>query len=183
MTFSERVKLKVKKKAMFQCCRCHSIGVDVHHIEYQREDGGDIFKNAAPLCPNCHRWFGDNPTKKTEIRQMRDNWYEVIERKFGPNSSGIVPEIEKMNNILIKQSTDLGEMKNSLKEISDKAIDSMTLGTAKIVASNMAIASGASLSNVRTEDISEVVNCPECGESVVVSKTDNACPGCQAFIR
>ncbi len=170
MSFSDKIKLDVKKKAMFQCCRCHEINVDVHHIDWQREDGPDTFDNAAPLCPNCHRWFGDNPTKKTEIRQMRDNWYETVERMYGPQSQIILPQIMKINENLEgfrnQQSTDLDEVKNLLKDVSSKAIDNMTLGTASLVASNMVNASGASLSNVRAEELSQMTWCMECGEPV-----------------
>ena len=32
-----------------------------------------------PLCPSCHGDFGDNPVKRTRIREMRDVWYEICE--------------------------------------------------------------------------------------------------------
>ncbi len=177
MVFTEKTKLKVKNKAMFQCCRCRSTGVDVHHIERQRENGDDTFENAAPLCPNCHRWFGDNPTKKTEIRQMRDNWYETVERMYGPNSSEIIPKIEQIDKKLNEHSTNLDEMKNILKEISNEAIDNMTLGTANVVASNITNASGASLSNVRSENILEFDSCPKCFAQYL--PPSSVCPFCQ----
>ena len=39
--------------------------------------------NAAPLCQNCHDQFGANPEKRKTIRNMRDWWYEVCDRKYG----------------------------------------------------------------------------------------------------
>ena len=152
MTFSEELKLEVKKKAMFQCCRCRAISVEVHHIVPQHEHGEDTIDNAAPLCPNCHSWFGDNPLKKKEIRQMRDNWYEVVERMYSGQASALIPLVEKISQGLEEvkkiQSTDVTEIKTMLKEVSNKAIDSMTLGTANLTASNVVLASGATLSNI-----------------------------------
>src|SRR5262245_33993057 len=78
MPFSESLKVQVKKMAAFRCCRCHDIGVDIHHIIPQAHGGTDDIDNAAPLCQNCHDRFGANPEKRKEIRQMRDWWYEVV---------------------------------------------------------------------------------------------------------
>ena len=78
MGFSERVKYEAKRKAAFQCCRCRSIGVEVHHIIPQEHGGSDDMENAAALCPRCHTYFGGNPDKRKEIIQMRDLWYEMV---------------------------------------------------------------------------------------------------------
>ena len=63
MPFSEKVKLEVKRKAAFRCCRCQAIGIDVHHIIPESEGGSDDIDNATPLCQNQHDQFGDNPKK------------------------------------------------------------------------------------------------------------------------
>ena len=49
MAFTEKLKIEVRKKAAFRCCRCHEIGVDIHHIIPQTEGGPDAIGNAAPL--------------------------------------------------------------------------------------------------------------------------------------
>jgi len=82
MPFTEDLKLRVKRQAAFRCCRCGMIGVEVHHILPQGQGGPDTDDNAAPLCPNCHSYFGANPDKRKEIRQMRDWWYEVCKPKY-----------------------------------------------------------------------------------------------------
>jgi len=64
--FSESVKKEVREKAAFRCCRCHSIGVEVHHIIPKKDGGTADIDNEAPLCPNCHDWFGDNPKKRNK---------------------------------------------------------------------------------------------------------------------
>ncbi len=61
MAFSEQIKIEVRQKAGYQCCRCRSFGVKIHHIVPQKDGGSDTNDNAAPLCPNCHSDFSDNP--------------------------------------------------------------------------------------------------------------------------
>ncbi|MDR0591346.1 MAG: HNH endonuclease [Candidatus Nomurabacteria bacterium] len=79
MAFSEKLKLEVKKKAAFRCVICHEPFVEVHHIVPKKEGGTDAADNAAPLCATHHDLFGDNPSKRKQIREMRDHWYRVIE--------------------------------------------------------------------------------------------------------
>lgn len=185
MAFSEEIKLKVKKMAMFQCCRCHQLGVDVHHIIPQKDKGLDDISNAAPLCQNCHDQFGDNPNKRKEITQMRDNWYEIIEKMYGSKAGSLFPLIEKINFSLEdiktdqkRKESDINDIKSMLKEVSNKAIDGMTLGTAPLTASNLIKASGASLSNVDINNLDEFMLCMECGEPIAVGKDDYLCPYC-----
>jgi HNH endonuclease len=58
------------------------MGVEVHHIIPQEEGGADTEENAAPLCPTCHDIWGGNPQKRKSIREMRDLWYEICEKRF-----------------------------------------------------------------------------------------------------
>ncbi len=185
MAFSEETKLNVKKKAMFQCCRCHLLGVDVHHIIPQKDKGSDDISNAAPLCQNCHDQFGDNPNKRKEITQMRDNWNETVEKMYGSKTDSLHPLIEKINYTLedIKKNQerkerDIVDIKSMLKEVSNKVIDGITLGTAPLTASNLIKASGASLSNVDVKSLSELMLCIECGQPMAVDKDDYLCPNC-----
>lgn len=182
MAFSEEIKLRVKKKAMFQCCRCHETSVEIHHIIPQEYNGSDTEENAAPLCPNCHSSFGGNPEKRKEITQMRDNWYETVERMYSGQASALIPLIEKLSQGLQElkktQSNDVSEIKSMLKQISNSAIDSMTLGTANVTASNLVKASGASLSNINIDDISELVLCQGCGKFFLTKSRTQPCPGC-----
>ena len=57
---------------------CQEPFVDVHHIVPQAEGGPDTDDNAAPLCRNCHRRYGDNQRHRALIREYRDNWYERV---------------------------------------------------------------------------------------------------------
>src|SRR3990172_2482468 len=82
MAFTAALKVRVKKKAHFQCCLCHTLGVEVHHIVPQEEDGPDTEDNAAPLCPSCHETHGPNPAKRRFIREARDFWYATCSKRY-----------------------------------------------------------------------------------------------------
>lgn len=82
MAFSESVKLLTKKKAHFRCCVCQAFEIEIHHIIPQSEGGPDTEENAAPLCPSCHETYGANPQKRKFIRERRDFWYEICEKRF-----------------------------------------------------------------------------------------------------
>ena len=82
MGFAEALKSKVRKRAHLACCLCKSIGVEVHHIIPQEENGLDTEDNAAPLFPSCHETYGANPQKRKFISEARDLWYEICEKRF-----------------------------------------------------------------------------------------------------
>lgn len=81
MPFSEKVKLEAKKKSNFRCCICNKVFVEVHHIIPESEGGSNTIDNAAPLCSSCHDLFGGNPEKRKQIRQMRDQWWELMNQR------------------------------------------------------------------------------------------------------
>jgi hypothetical protein len=147
MAFSQLVIIEVKEKAAFKCCRCQAIGIEVHHIIPQKDGGLDTFENAAPLCPNCHSYFGDNPEKRKEITQMRDWWYRVIERSYPSKDinfqllNDINTKVEALNS---NQDKTLLELKETLKNVAIEAIEQMTAGTASSTATGIANASIAS---------------------------------------
>lgn len=100
MSFSEKVKIEAKKKAGFRCVICQEPFVEVHHIVPQKEGGEDTINNAAPLCSRCHDLYGDNPSKRKQIRQMRDHWNEVMEKRNKgklSNLDPIRPDHERIN--------------------------------------------------------------------------------------
>ncbi len=117
MPFSPALKDQIRKMAAFRCCRCHEIGIDIHHIVPQAKGGTDDIDNAAPLCQNCHDRYGANPEKRKEIRQMRDWWYEVVREKYHGDQSGF----EKLNETLLKiqrtQESNQAEMDKLRSEV------------------------------------------------------------------
>jgi hypothetical protein len=119
MAFPENVKLQAKKQAHFCCVICHDPFVEVHHIVPQSDGGPDTIENAAPLCGTCHNLFGGNPDKRKQIREMRDFWWEVCEKK---NASPDVVALNKkldsiqseVQNSHIAQSKALEDVKEAV---------------------------------------------------------------------
>lgn len=129
MAFDEKVKLEVKHKSAFRCCRCQTIGIEIHHIVPQKDGGSDTIDNAAPLCSKCHSDFGDNPLKRKEIRQMRDWWYErVIERdsESDPRYKSIESKIDELLTIVKNQKPPLSEIKTAVRSYLEVYLDSVT---------------------------------------------------------
>jgi hypothetical protein len=114
MAFKEKLKKRVREEAAFRCCRCFKIGIEVHHIVPQAEDGADSFKNAAPLCPNCHSNFGDNPRKRKEIREMRNYLYERV--RTDPILKENMTYIEELNRELIKDEPNMVKINELTKK-------------------------------------------------------------------
>jgi len=95
MAFAEALKAKVRKRAHLICCLCKSVGVEVHHIVPQEEHGADTEDNAAPLCPSCHETYGANPQKRKFIREARDLWYEICEKRYASDPERL-DEIQRL---------------------------------------------------------------------------------------
>lgn len=87
MAFAEALTREIRKRAHFQCCLCKALGVEIHHIIPQAEDGSDSIDNAAPLCPSCHETYGANPTKRKFIREARDFWFDICDKRYAPDAS------------------------------------------------------------------------------------------------
>lgn len=106
MGFSEQIKERVKKKAFFRCVICQKPFVEVHHIVPQEEGGEDIEENAAPLCARCHDLYGANPEKRKQIRQMRNHWYESVEKMLRNGIGEFIPiqENEENENVLLNKA-------------------------------------------------------------------------------
>jgi hypothetical protein len=86
MVFTEALKASVRRKAHHSCCMCKSVGVEIHHIIPQEDDGPDTEENAAPLCPSCHEIWGGNTQKRKFIREARDLWYEICAKRFASDA-------------------------------------------------------------------------------------------------
>ena len=179
MAFSEKIINQVKLDAAFKCCRCQSIGIEVHHIVPQKDGGPDSDDNAAPLCPNCHTWFGDNPSKRKEIKQMRDWWYSKVLQLYG-SSGTIFIQLEEINSkvekLFASHEKGLDDLKISLRKFALESIDRMTADTARLTASGIVSPSiSHPQSYEKVAGISEVcdsaghqnfrnkIKCPKCG--------------------
>jgi hypothetical protein len=114
MAFTEALKLTVKRKAHFSCCLCHTLGVEIHHIVPQAEGGSDTEENAAPLCPSCHETYGANPQKRKFIREAREFWYELCEKRYASD----VDRLERILTIIQETAS-----KDDLSRVLDKMFE------------------------------------------------------------
>lgn len=139
MDFTEKTKKEIRKKAMFTCCFCQSLDIHVHHIV---PGGSNDISNGAPLCPNCHERFGNDPKKRKRIIEARDNWYEVVKKKYPDNRelSRLEDISTKLDKLQQNQIT-LDDFKQELREYANETIDNITLGTVVNTASGIANAS------------------------------------------
>jgi hypothetical protein len=121
MPFTEEQKLNTKKKSHFQCCLCHGLGVEIHHIIPQADLGPDTEDNAAPLCPSCHETYGANPQKRKFIREARDFWYELCSRRYASDSAALSDLKEKLDQTASK--TDLAAITDVIERLLNPKTD------------------------------------------------------------
>ena len=124
MAFSETTKLEVRRKANFRCCRCQQVGVEVHHIMPKKDFGTDDIDNAAPLCPTCHKYFGNDPEQRKEIKQMRDHWYEIAKTQFS-QSLKVTVNINELVLKTQKHPESVEDLKVELRQYMHGIIDSI----------------------------------------------------------
>ena len=139
MAFNEKVKSIVKKKSHLQCCLCKDIGIEIHHIIPQSENGPDTENNAAPLCPTCHEIYGDNPKKRKFITEARDLWYEICETRYQFDTKELVKIRNTVKNLPTNDSLlDLKEqIIKAIKESSQPKIEEIIGSTPTIQDSNI----------------------------------------------
>lgn len=134
MPFPERVKIEAKKKAHYSCVICHKPFVEVHHIIPQHAGGSDSLDNAAPLCGYCHDVYGENPSKRKQIREMRDFWWEFCAN--APASSAEIElniKLDTISEALLKSletqeyhSAMLNDVKAALSDYHTKSTESLS---------------------------------------------------------
>lgn len=114
MAFSEPLKAKIRRKSHHQCCLCKAIGVEVHHIIPQEEGGPDTEENAAPLCPSCHETYGANPQKRKFLREARDLWYEICEKRYASDADRLARIEDRITSTISYE--DLDRFKEEFRE-------------------------------------------------------------------
>jgi hypothetical protein len=192
MDFSEETKKIVRKKAMFKCCFCQSLDIEIHHIIPEKEDGCNDISNGAPLCPNCHERYGNDPSKRKRIIEARDNWYEVVQKMYPDNRELLkLEDISTKLDKLKQNQINLEDFKLELKEFANEMINNITLGSAATTASGIANASiSPSMSpSVSPSPSSELeyylhsnVVCRKCGTRVGFAAGSSVCPTCGELI-
>ncbi len=124
---------------MFKCCFCQQLDIEIHHIIPEKDGGTNDMNNGAPLCPNCHERFGNDPNKRKRIIEARDNWYERVSYMYPDNRDLKMLETisVKLDELQHNQIT-LADFKMTLTEYAIGKINDITLGTAVSTATGIA---------------------------------------------
>jgi hypothetical protein len=111
--FPPAVKAEARRLAAFKCCYCRDeMGDDVHHLVPMAEGGPGELANAILLCVMCHDRFGHRADKRSQLRQAREDWYEIVRVKYS------TADIDKLANVATKDDVrQLGVEIKSLIEI------------------------------------------------------------------
>lgn len=173
MGFSETIKKEIREKAAFRCCRCQSIGPEVHHIIPLEHSGSDDMDNGAPLCPNCHSDFGSNIEKRKTIKEMRDWWYNRVKLMFGPSQ---LADLEKIDNMTQATHTDVKELKNLLKDFVDKSFSGDPKNES--IKSIKNVTSGVITATTLGNKVHANFHCKKCNTSIGLLVGSNNCPNC-----
>jgi hypothetical protein len=132
MPFPDSVRNEALRKAHFMCVACHAPFVEVHHITPQSEGGADTLDNAAPLCAGCHGIYGANPVFRKQIKQMRDNWYDVCEKRFSASGLEVARQLNALTETLQTVRADQVKYQATLDQIKSTVVGSMA-GTVSAV--------------------------------------------------
>ena len=178
MAFTESLKLEVRRSAAFRCCRCHEIGIEVHHIIPQANNGPDDLDNAAPLGPNCHINFGGNTEKRKDIRQMRDWWYEVVKEKYHEGQE----KWEKINDLILEIQNGHGKKMTELEaQLSGLQSDIIQMkdDTQNAVQHK---ANEYITATTLADKVHANFQCKKCGTAIGLMIGSNECPNCHTPI-
>jgi HNH endonuclease len=181
--FSDSVKLEARRLADFWCCYCHQrAGDHLHHLIPMEEGGASGIDNAMLLCAQCHSDYGSRIDKRPQLRQARDNWYEIVQRRQRPE---IGPLLERVQELATKQ--DLVQMGAELQGVFTNFLASFANGStspqqAANVASIMVTSTSASVLMSASPSLAvegEVIRqCAKCRRPFEPEGVEVFCPHC-----
>lgn len=135
MAFDEVLKRRVRMKAAYRCCWCERFGmVEVHHIVPQADNGLDDEENAAPLCPNCHALYGDNPRLRKRIRERRNWWFRVAAKKYPFEYEEVRKSVETVDAELLAVGRDpdaIRKLRQALETYVQEMLNFISPGNAR----------------------------------------------------
>ncbi len=173
MAFPESTKLSVKRRAHFACCLCKSMGVEAHHIIPQADGGSDSEDNAAPLCPSCHETYGANPEKRKFIRQVRDLWYDICDKRYASDPDRLSVIENGLSNVATKQDLEVlyTQVSGLFRDIVDNQQRTVQERARDLTHVNTIVTSGVGMNR----------HCKGCGTFIGLYIGDQGrCPNCGA---
>jgi hypothetical protein len=118
--FSDPVKLEARRLAFFRCCYCREkMGDHVHHLTPKEEGGSRELDNAILLCVQCHADYGHRSDKRAQLRQARDQWYEIVAKRYKH------ADLDQVQHI----ASDVAQIKENLQSLSAMIITRLNANT------------------------------------------------------
>lgn len=176
MPFNENIKQKVKERAHFKCCLCHETwATEIHHIIPESEDGPNEEDNAAPLCATCHDLYGANPEKCKFIKDNRDFWYSLCERKSPPNPEVMREINERLCNVATKNDVQniIVYLEQKFQNIMSQPI---TPKEQLVRLSDVTTSTTAAISGVTI--LPNMTTCHNCYTRFEINNNNYTCPKC-----
>jgi hypothetical protein len=59
-----------------------------------------VIENAILLCAQCHNDYGNNPLKRKQLKQARDDWHDIVAHRYSKK------EIDRIEQLATKQDID-----------------------------------------------------------------------------
>lgn len=172
MPFSDKLKLVVRRRAHFVCCLCHAFYVDVHHVVPEAEGGPDTESNAAPLCPSCHDRYGADPKKRKQIRQARDNWYEVCNKRYVSDPDRLEEIVTTLEHVASKKDLD-----EAVKKITSLLLTVLVNSKTSAVEAAQEL---SDLTSTFSEALRQWSRCYRCGYKWQAKEGTRICPMCKS---
>ncbi len=187
LPFSDSVRTEARKRAHFRCVICHEPFVEVHHIVPESEGGPNTLDNAAPLCAGCHDAYGNNPDKRKQIKDMRDLWYDICDKRYGKADIKAYQKLSELYETMKTVKEDqlssreiLTEIKGTLSQLLSDTKDSIK--KAETLESTIAT-SGYVTGSKLAENVYANVICRSCGTHIGLLIGTDKCPNCGMSIK
>ena len=177
--FSPGVKLQARRRAAFRCCYCRDrMGDHVHHLDPKEEGGSNDLDNAMLLCVMCHELYGPKKDKRTQLRQARDAWYEIVELRYSADAISALEVVAK--NVATKEHVDqaVGRLLNGIDAIAQAVRGGHTDVAALTNIESTVVSTLSARPFQPLEPFSYVRACLKCGKTWTSSGRDE-CPHCK----
>jgi len=168
MSFPESVKLEAKRRAHYVCVICKGSFLEVHHIIPESDGGPNTLDNAAPLCAACHDQYGGNPDKRKAIREMRDFWWDLCEKR--ESNLDLNKLNEKLDSIQTAFQRSETTQQKAFEEIKAALVTFHRSTSDSVLASGSTIELSVKAGYQLPAFFAHFSSCPKCGASSVVAR-------------
>ena len=125
-------------------------------------------QRAAPLCAACHDQYGGNPDKRKAIREMRDFWWDLCEKR--ESNPDLIKLNEKLDSIQIAFQKSETTQQKAFEEIKAALVTFHRSTSDSVLASGSTIELSVKAGYQLPAFFAHFSSCPKCGASSVVAR-------------